>query len=450
MAEPLKKWLDTKWMGHFTYVFLQNGYTHPDHLLSCSPSDMRSILNQIEKPGHRLKVRLLIDELKACSKATTENNLTLHLPRTSASFTPLPSEEDEEHDGKHASIEHGHHKLHRSKHNQEELVEKATSSDSILKPRESSMQLNNEERSEVHESKPVLDHRQAGYRQKAFGALASEFRLRATNTGAGNLRPTDISTTQRHGSETKDKRSESFRDAPPQNSAPPQQATRSRSHRRTNVESVLPPQGEAQYGALRDVKKTREHYKFSSQQDSGHISEASNVSPSPPLSAPPSPPSSPPPSPPPSEPDFPPPSPPLTPPVSPPPSPPGSIAPSIPDVEFDPPPRPRGRRRSQQYDDFARLSELKPSEERHSLPSPPSPVQSSAPERRSRRSHRRPSRRQSRRSPKQSQESESKQRRKLLQPGNSLQSRLELYENKIAASSSPLTSPIRTIRVFFY
>ena len=54
-------WLERRWMGRFVNVLLDNNYTSLTALQSCeNPQD---VIQLFEKPGHRLKMRLLLEEL---------------------------------------------------------------------------------------------------------------------------------------------------------------------------------------------------------------------------------------------------------------------------------------------------------------------------------------------------------------------------------------------------
>jgi hypothetical protein len=64
----LKQWLDTKWIGHLAYVFVQHGFITPDDVRSCSPAEMQEMMLSVDKPGHRLKIRVMIDDLADTAK----------------------------------------------------------------------------------------------------------------------------------------------------------------------------------------------------------------------------------------------------------------------------------------------------------------------------------------------------------------------------------------------
>jgi hypothetical protein len=68
MTSDLKSWLDIKFMGHLAYIFIENGFTDPSDFLSCSPQEKNALIGLLDKPGLRLKARVLIDDLKASHK----------------------------------------------------------------------------------------------------------------------------------------------------------------------------------------------------------------------------------------------------------------------------------------------------------------------------------------------------------------------------------------------
>eukprot|EP00474_Spongospora_subterranea_P001460 CRZ01918.1 hypothetical protein [Spongospora subterranea] len=74
MMSQLQKWLQSKWVDHYAYIFLQSGYTDPDDIRTCSQKEIDAILESIDKPGHRLKIRLLIEDIRTSEKPLAQRN----------------------------------------------------------------------------------------------------------------------------------------------------------------------------------------------------------------------------------------------------------------------------------------------------------------------------------------------------------------------------------------
>lgn len=62
--DSLKEWLKTRWMETYDQVLIQHGYTEISDILECSPDDILSIIKLFKKKGHRLKMRLMIEDLR--------------------------------------------------------------------------------------------------------------------------------------------------------------------------------------------------------------------------------------------------------------------------------------------------------------------------------------------------------------------------------------------------
>jgi len=69
--ETVEAWLESRFMGDATDILLQSGYTDLADVAYCSEADAQSILRLFKKPGHRLKMRLLIDSLRKLAKPSS-------------------------------------------------------------------------------------------------------------------------------------------------------------------------------------------------------------------------------------------------------------------------------------------------------------------------------------------------------------------------------------------
>ena len=221
-SEQLKRWLDSKWMGHFAYIFLQNGYTEPEDLLTCTKSDIRSLLRQIDKPGHRLKARVLIEEVLDQGDISKDDDIPppppvgmdfddgkQHRTKKRASnieeqaFNPVPQRDEREdryyggnryntRDSEDASPRAANGHRYRGSRDASNPRDRNLGRKKFQNPsRPQDENIPHDAAAHV-EPTPVLDHKKANYRKRASGALAAEFRRRSTDKGVRNLRPADI------------------------------------------------------------------------------------------------------------------------------------------------------------------------------------------------------------------------------------------------------------------
>lgn len=94
MTTRLTKWLDLKWIGHIAHVFIHTGYTDPNDLCNCSQDEIDHLLTLIELPGHRLKARILIDDLRQCHPVSPDGS---KLSPTQSPVSALTSVDDDLH-----------------------------------------------------------------------------------------------------------------------------------------------------------------------------------------------------------------------------------------------------------------------------------------------------------------------------------------------------------------
>jgi hypothetical protein len=75
--QDLAQWLDTRFLGSYATILASNGYTSVLDISSCSEDDLPSIIRLFKKPGHRLKARLLLEDLRAAAKGFKPASLGL-------------------------------------------------------------------------------------------------------------------------------------------------------------------------------------------------------------------------------------------------------------------------------------------------------------------------------------------------------------------------------------
>jgi len=69
-AKDIESWLEQRWMGRFVNTLLEHNYTELPLLKATTNEQRATIIKLFEKPGHRLKMRLLFESLGQASPSS--------------------------------------------------------------------------------------------------------------------------------------------------------------------------------------------------------------------------------------------------------------------------------------------------------------------------------------------------------------------------------------------
>ena len=72
--EELKSWLASKWLISTYDLLISNGWDNLDKLSKCDDNDITNILNLYIKPGHKLKMRVMLNKLRLQYNINNEMN----------------------------------------------------------------------------------------------------------------------------------------------------------------------------------------------------------------------------------------------------------------------------------------------------------------------------------------------------------------------------------------